>query len=599
MDAVKLLLAVTVLVLLSLFSPAKALMVPQGFDYTLSPGESRIEVVMLDNEGISEVNVSITKQGGINNFVFLSNNEFSIPSFNSYQLSFYIAVPSETTEGIYTGNLTFMSIDNGTQGVVTRSMTVLVEKTRYVIVSNTWINLGQAFVFGDYKLFPTDVSGHDSCFTKITKNGVEIFNAPITNKYSDINEHLRVMVTESYGGGAIKTCRYTVFGDESSAFQIVDSGESQGTTDGDDEGVTATINLYGSIKPGLPIVFELVNDKGGLLSGRLIITGQTSGTETLQGDGLFNYVVRKDELGPITVMAYHNNKSVAHAIFTIIGGGQTTDQGGSQEDDDILSGKLVIRNLEESILPDEDIVIKLIDDYTGDPVLSADVFINNPCGPDVDAYTNSEGRVIFNPPEDGWCEGTYTIEVRRAGYTPSPMTQSLTVSLPRVGTRVLFYYNNESIDNSITSYPVDVKVVERKSKEEIDFDGYGIMEGPDGNETTIKFISGMASFTPMLNGTYEIEISDAAFDAEEMPYFGSDNEIDVKQYVQVSRGPKFWDYLPWIALMFCVALGLLGFYKLASRGSRKKKPLNRIGYPRVDSLPGSGIVEPVEKEEGG
>jgi hypothetical protein len=569
-----------VLGLVSIINSSKALIVPSGaYNYQVTPDGMILETINLDNEDLSVVNVTIIKQGFVNQWIFLQDQSFSINPSSSYTLSFYVIVPEIIVEGNYSGNITFNYASINSTGSISRVINFDVRSTMYTIVNGVWLYNNMAFSIGDYKLYFTSVSPPNSCFTKITKNGFEIFNEPIDNNPVNIDEHLKVSVTQAYSSESAKSCRYVITGDEEYIYQITDIQQSNNSNV-----ESAKINVYGLMESGLPVMFELVDNNNRLLSGKLIITSPIIGAVEILGDGLYPYTLQNNETGPLAVKAYYNTEQVAHRVFTILGG-ESYDNNGSNNNHNypvVGSGKLLVI-YQNKINPTDNLIIKVKDNYTGNAVIDAYVWVKNPCGIDVESYTNPQGVVSFSPPSGIWCNGQYSFDIRRAGYEPNPSNYLFSVQSMKTEADIYFYYSGTKVSKAYVDYEVIAKLVDYGTELAIDYDGYGKLTSPNGNLSDIKFIDGIARFTPRLNGEYNVEVTNDSFSTEGVDYSEINKGIDVITYGSYNFGIDSSSIIPILIFIIVVVLLGIGCYIFLKKGKSRHDD-NKI-FPKIQVVP--------------
>ena len=576
------LLVLLVVSLVGSINCSKALVVPSGeYTYHIAPDGNILESITIDNEETTNVNVTITKEGQANQWIFLQDSSFSIPASSSYQFYFYIIVPESTTEGNYTGNITFNYNNGNSTNSITKQIKFIVESINYNIIDGVWLYNNMAFGIGDYLLFFTSVSPPNSCFTKVIKNGLGIFNEPVDNSPIDIDEHLRVSVTQAYDSGTIKSCRYVVTSDEQYTYQITDIPE--GSVDNDT--ITANINVYGTLKQGLPVMFELVNSKGKLLSGKLILTSPVIGAIEVLGDGLYTYTLSTNETGPIAVKAYLNDEQIAHRVFTIIDGSNINNNDTNGYDNNypiIGSGELLVFYNNE-ISPSEDLIIRIKDNYTGSPIINAHVWIKSPCGIDFESYTDNQGIVTFNKPIDGWCSGQYTFEIRRAGYKPNPSIYNFIVESQKLDLDVNFVYSGVKVNTAYVGYEVIINLVDPNSKQVINYDGYGKLISPNGNKIELNFVDGSSRFTPNMKGNYVLTIPEYLLSLGGLNYFEVNDSIEIIDYVNYDLN----NVINIVVIIIAVVVGLALLVFIArrlSKSSNNKRTLPKI-RPVSNNIP--------------
>jgi len=576
------LLVLLVVSLVGSINCSKALVVPSGeYTYHIAPDGNILESITIDNEETTNVNVTITKEGQANQWIFLQDSSFSIPASSSYQFYFYIIVPESTTEGNYTGNITFNYNNGNSTNSITKQIKFIVESINYNIIDGVWLYNNMAFGIGDYLLFFTSVSPPNSCFTKVIKNGLEIFNEPVDNSPIDIDEHLRVSVTQAYDSGTIQSCRYVVISDEQYTYQITDIPE--GSVDNDT--ITANINVYGTLKQGLPVMFELVNSKGKLLSGKLILTSPVIGAIEILGDGLYTYTLSTNETGPIAVKAYLNDEQIAHRVFTIIDGSNINNNDTNGYDNNypiIGSGELLVFYNNE-ISPSEDLIIRIKDNYTGSPIINAHVWIKSPCGIDFESYTDNQGMVTFNKPIDGWCSGQYTFEIRRAGYKPNPSIYNFIVESQKLNLDVNFVYSGVKVNTAYVGYEVIINLVDPNSKQVINYDGYANLISPNGNKIELNFVDGSSRFTPNIKGNYVLTIPEYLLSLGGLNYFEVNDSIEIIDYVNYDLN----NVINIVVIIIAVVVGLALLVFIArrlSKSSNNKRTLPKI-RPVSNNIP--------------
>lgn len=565
------------LVIAIIINSTKALLVPSGtYSYTISPNNFIKETLMINNDDSLQVNITITKQGYASQWILLPYNSFSINPESSYQLDFYVIIPNSTIEGNYTGNITFNYVTQSSNGSITRTTNFIVESKTYNVINGVWLYDNTAFSINNYKIFFTSLSPPYSCLTKVIKNDVQIFNEPIDNNPTNIDEHLKISITQVYDSLTIKSCRYVVTGDEEYSYQIIDLTETNTSTSDN-----AEINVYGVLKPSLPVMFELINNRGSLISGKIILSSPVIGTIELEGDGLYPYIINENETGPLAIKAYANSVQIAHKVFTILDGKQSASNS-SNYNPIIGSGKLLVI-YPTKIKTTDNLVIRVKDNYTGMGIIDAHILIRNPYGQDVESYTNQNGLASFSPESSYWSRGSYTFEIRRAGYEPNPSIYSFQVESSDGDIDMQFYYSNTKVSKTYVNYELIVKLIDHDTEEQVNYNGHGVALSPNNSAYDLKFNDGIARFTPLTNGNYNIEINASSFSSDGLSYQGISDNIEAIIYGYSGTNNDFITVII-IIVSILLIIGLIVFIYKRSKSSdnSRKFPLIRpmsVGIP--------------------
>lgn len=506
--------ALSVLLLFLLIDKCRGMLsvLPNSFEYTLSQGEYKVGFIHIHNIGNEISSVRLGTSGFARDWFFFSMPQFELLPGENASVRFIINVPKDVPEGEYSASIVVNEVSGNMTSVYTRSVWLYVQKYRYKIWDN-WIEVNKGIKFGDFVMYITDVSQYtSSCMVNVTKNNRVIFSGPVSSQKREV-DNISFYITSSYLGETMKGCWVVVEAEEEMSASLIDMAP---TVSG------PVIKIIGTPKAGRSIVIE-TSSEGKLIPGTIIIQTESE-TITLDSyTGLVTWKIPSNYTGPITILFYHGGKQLDYKVFTV--------EGTAVEE--MVKPTLKIF-CPETVLPNETITCQAINYDTGRPVGGILIMLEFMGGTSRPKWTSeTTGEVSFQPPSDGWREGSITVIPKASGYNLLENSTVIQVILPR--RKVTFVVSGEVFANE----QFTIMAVDPKTGEIIEDYNENVVARIDNKTVTIRFRNGMANFTTERNGTLTLTAmrTDSFFEATSSFYILPERSLSILDVLTANAVP--------------------------------------------------------------